>query len=144
MGARIGRRLLQSAFHHASSSNRFGSHRSDGRGRLWQHERTNADDVVVSARRIGPETTDLSAPSCCLGTIIDAYGDVTFADSLTGKAVVDTDSIVTVFAGPVPFNGYYDYFTLTGKITNGRYAGRWKQQVDPHGRTNVGSFVTVP
>jgi hypothetical protein len=96
---------------------------------------------------IGPATSDLSPPIGGLGRIVAAYTGVTLADSLSGKALVDTSGLMTVFVGArADATGFTptDYFTLRGRVTNGLYSGRWTQQIDPHGLSNFGSFATVP
>jgi hypothetical protein len=101
-------------------------------------------DTLTGRMTFSRRTDDLSAPVNGLGTIVEAFDDAAFADRATGKAVIDTDGIVTVALSPDPGNSnLYDYFTFTGKIENGRYSGRFTQVINGH--TNAfGSFVTAP
>jgi hypothetical protein len=116
-------------------------------GGLYCFKKVPSTGEMTARLTVGPATTDLSPPMCCLGTIVGAFSDVRFADSLSGKAVIDTDSILTVAVGvPVTAEHYatIDYFTFTGIMQQGRYVGRWRQQIDAHGLGYFGSFVAVP
>lgn len=107
---------------------------------------TQFADTLTGHMTFGRNTTDFSPPEggLHLGTIVEAYDDVVFAGNTTGKALVDSDGILTVAVGPDATNSNpYDFFTFTGKVVNGSYSGQFIMVLNGH--TNAyGSFVTVP
>jgi len=119
---------------------------ASGCGSLYCFAKVASTGTMSAHLTFGPRTDDLSPPTDGLAKIVSAYSDVRFADSLIGKAVVDTAGLVTVFVGAqADATGFVptDYFTLQGRISGDRFSGRWRQQIDPHGLAKYGSFVSV-
>lgn len=100
--------------------------------------------TMTARMTFGTPSTNLSPPYDDIANIVRAYGDVVFADSLRGRAVVDTGGIVSILVGPPNPVNEYDYFTFSGKIENGRYSGHYTAEIwSPH-NLEFGSFVSVP